>query len=74
MMLKSLSNVLRRLNNEIDIIYLVGGFGGCQYIYHSLKTKLDHDYGPNQFQIIVPKNAHLAVVKGAFQYRKHPEV
>ena len=74
MTLKSLSNVLRRLNNEIDIIYLVGGFGGCQYIYHSLKTKLDHDYGLNQFQIIVPKNAHLAVVKGAFQYCKHPEV
>lgn len=74
MMLKSLSKVLRRLNNEIDIIYLVGGFGGCQYIYHSLKTKLDHDYCRNQFQIIVPKNAHLAVVKGAFQYRKHPEI
>ena len=69
-----LKNCLERLDNKVHTIYLVGGFGGCQYMYYRVEKELKQLYGPNRFRIIVPKHPHLAVVEGACEYRKNPQL
>ena len=60
------------MDNKVRTIYLVGGFGGCQYMYYRVEEEMKKLYGPKQFRIIVPKHPHLAVVEGAFEYCKNP--
>ena len=69
-----LKNCLERLDNKVHTIFLVGGFGGCQYMYYRVEEALKQLYGPNGFRIIVPEHPHLAVVEGAFEYRKNPQL
>ena len=72
--LKILKTCLERLDKKVHTIYLVGGFGGCQYMYYRVRKALEELYGPNGFRIIVSKRPHLAVVEGAFQYCKNPKL
>ncbi len=58
--LRLLRDHLERLSETIQVIYLVGGFGGCPYLY----TKISELVGSTH-QIIVPPNPELAVVEGA---------
>ena len=68
-----LKNRLKQLNNNVHTIYLVGGFGGCQYIHYRVQQALNpHDFP--DINIIIPNSPHLAVVQGAFQYRKNPGI
>ena len=69
-----LKNILHELNNDVHVIFLVGGFGGCQYMYYRIQEALKHLYGPNRFTVIIPKSPQLPVVQGALQYRKNPEI
>ena len=69
-----LIKMLDDLNNDVSTIYLVGGFGGCRYMYYRVQELLKSRYGPNRFTVIIPKAAYLAVVEGAIQYRKNPEL
>ena len=50
-----LKNCLERLDNKVHTIFLVGGFGGCQYMYYRVEEALKQLYGRNGFRIIVPK-------------------
>ena len=71
--LESLQNILKQVESDIDTIYLVGGFGGCQYMYYRMQKALNpHD--SNRFKIVIPKRPHLAVVQGALRYRNNPEI
>ena len=72
--LQILKNILDELNNDVRTIFLVGEFGGCQYMYYCIQEALKPLYGENRFTVIIPKSPHLAVVQGAFQYRKNPEI
>ena len=49
-------------------VYLVGGFGGCQYIYRKLCNRFGESY-----KFITPENRYHAVVKGAAMMRKKPQ-
>ena len=46
-------------------VYLVGGFGGCQYIYNKLCARFGEKY-----KFITPEGRNHAVVKGAVMMRK----
>ena len=72
--LRILKNILDELNNDVHTIYLVGGFGGCQYMYYRIQEALIPLYGENRFTLTVPNSPHLAVVQGAIQYRKNPQI
>ena len=56
--------------DQINKIYLVGGFGGCKYMVRAIQeyfTSTHLDY-------IVPVEPAYAVVKGAVLYKQNPEV
>ena len=53
---------------EIDTIYLVGGFGGCPYIYNKIR-----EYPAfSKLRVITSRDHHLAVVKGAVLFQRNP--
>lgn len=64
-----ISDLLSTLSASIDVIYLVGGFGGCPYVYWQFVKKFG-----DQYQIIVPPNPEFAVVEGAVLFRTNPSV
>lgn len=67
-----IDNLLATLSNqrvEINTIYLVGGFGGCHYVYDLFRER----YGANR-QIIVPPNWEYAIVEGAVLFRANPGI
>ena len=72
--LANLKNIFMQVDNDLSTVFLVGGFGGCQYMYYRMQQALQTFYGPNRFRIIIPKKPHLAVVQGALQYCKIPEL
>ncbi len=65
--LSLVTNHLEQLSEEIQVIYLVGGFGGCPYLYSRIKETFGGAY-----QIIVPPNPELAVVEGAALFHYIP--
>ena len=54
---------------EIETIYIVGGFGGCQYIYNAI-TK---EFG-DRYKYITPTEHDFAVVCGAVIFRQNPNI
>ena len=56
--------------NQIEKIYLVGGFGGSSYIF---KTIQEH-FRSRNLRYIVPVEPAYAVVKGAVLYKQNPDV
>ena len=54
------------MDNKVRTIYLVGGFGGCQYMYYCVEEEMKQLYGDNGFRI--------AVAEGAFEYHKNPQL
>ena len=53
----------------IDTVYLVGGFGGSQYIYEKVKANLHHS-----IKVIMPREHKLATCKGAILFQHDPSV
>ena len=72
--LASLKDILIQLNNDVRTIFLVGGFGGCKYMYYRVQEELELLHVGDKIRIIVPDKPHLAVVQGAIQYCKNPEL
>lgn len=68
------SSVLDRLKGDIDTIYLVGGFGGCKYVYEKISSLNETNYREYNIRIIVPKDHSLAVAQGAVKYRLEPDI
>ena len=65
---------LEKIDYDITAIYLVGGFGGCQYVYskveEAIKLKTNKHQQPlTLFQLEFP---HLAVINGAVLWHKYP--
>ena len=63
---------LQRVEGKVDVVYLVGGFGGCKYTYHKLKCAIESKY-QSRVSLVVPKHHTLAVSQGAVLYRRNPE-
>ena len=53
----------------IDTVYVVGGFGGSQYIYDKVKANLHHS-----IKVVVPKEYKFAVCQGAVLFQQSPSV
>lgn len=67
--IESIQKVLNGVQEEIEAIYLVGGFGGCQYIYDSINVHFQYKY-----KVVVPEGPQHAVVRGAAMMGKNPEI
>ena len=68
-LLQCMSEALLSLDEEIETIYIVGGFGGCQYIYNAI-TK---EFG-NSYKYITPAEHDFAVVCGTVLFRQNPNI
>ena len=66
------SSALDRSPVAINKIYLVGGFGGCKYIYKTLSNFLQKR--GCKVDVIVPKLNELAVSRGAVILKQRPEI
>ena len=62
------------LEERVDTIYLVGGFGGCQYIYKKLEEAIRRYRGVHYDKIVCPEHPNLAIATGAVMWRKNPGV
>ena len=65
--IESVERVLSHVT-DVHTIYLVGGFGGCHYIYSEMKSHFGDNY-----KFITPRERQYAVVKGAVMLRKNPD-
>ena len=65
---------LEELKSRVDTIYLVGGFGGCQYIYKKLEESIRKYNGRIYHNIVCPEHAQLAIATGAVMWRKNPSI
>ena len=68
-MLECMSQTLRDVEANIDTIYLVGGFGGSQYIYKVITERFGDSY-----RYITPAEPDFAVIRGAVLFRKNPDI
>ena len=58
---------LGSLDFQVGIMYLVGAFGGCKYVFERIEKQV------KECQIVVPPSPNLAVVNGAVLWRKNPK-
>ena len=66
---KCVKEALDKVKGEVNVVYLVGGFGGCQFVERKLEEALD-----DAIQIVCPQQADLAVTIGAVMWRKNPDI
>ena len=58
---------------HIDVVYIAGGFGGCQYVYTWLKnTIFMHTNDRRKTLLLVPADHNMAVSRGAVLYCRNP--
>lgn len=67
--LSCIKSTIDELGGSVDVIYLVGGFGGCPYLYWKLMDEFGISY-----KCIVPPNPEYAVVEGSVLFRADPSV
>lgn len=63
---------LHNIDNDVTTMYLVGGFGGCSYVYSKVNEETWH--WQRKFTILQLEYPQLAVIRGAILWRKNPEV
>lgn len=68
-LLSCMARTMSEVETKIEAVYLVGGFGGCRYIYTAIKDR----FGP-KYRYIVPAEPNFAVVRGAVLYHRNPEL
>ena len=64
-----ITQTLDDIDETVDTVYLVGGFGGSLYMYNQLKQRL-----VNEYEYVIPEKPHLAVASGAVTFRRNPEL
>ena len=74
-----IEGVFGELREQVDTIYLVGGFGGCKYTYEKVLSMVrdkfqDWERKEEQLRVIVPDEHKLAVAHGAVKYRLKPDI
>ena len=65
--LECTESVLSKLTSQVDTIFLVGGFGGCNYVYQHVKEMVNTKFHL-KYRIIVPLDCKLAIVLGAILF------
>ena len=56
-------------DEELETIYIVGGFGGSKYIYNAITE----EFG-DRYKYITPTEHDFAVVRGAVLFRQNPNI
>ena len=68
--IQCIKETLEDVDGKIEKIHLVGGFGGCKYLFREIKAK----FGDQNYQYVVPCEPAYAVVKGAVLHRLKPNI
>ena len=68
------TEVLSKFQDIIDTIYVVGGFGGCDYVYKYIQEKVQEKYSQKCYSFLKPIQPDLAVIRGATAFRCNPGV
>lgn len=71
--IEAMVTILGDLDDRINTFYLVGGFGGCKYLYRNLSNAIEKNLGKTQCRVLVPKTPKLAVANGAVMWRENPD-
>ena len=58
---------------KLEAVYLVGGFGGCNFIKKVVQDRLQDQYGP-ELDVFVPIDHKMAIACGAIIFRRNPEI
>ena len=72
--LECIKGVFAQLEERVDTVFLVGGFGGCKYTYGKISAMLKDEFPTRNIRVFVPKEHSLAVSLGAVKYRLKPDV
>lgn len=64
---EAISESIQDLEGKIDGIYLVGGFGGSNYVY----TAINEEFG-REYKCIRPHDPHFSVISGAVLFGLNP--
>ncbi len=67
--LKCMAQTLEHVEGKIETIYIVGGFGGCNYLYSAITERFGEAY-----KYVTPAESDFAVVRGAVIFRRNPEI
>ena len=67
--LQCMSQTLSEVEEKVDTIYLVGGFGGSKYIYAKIT-----EYFGDKYKYVTPLKPDFAVIRGAVLFRKNPDI
>ena len=62
-----------KVKEKLEAVYLVGGFGSCNFIKKIVQDNLQEQLG-TELDVFVPINQKLAVVCGAIIFRRNPEI
>ena len=65
-----IDNAIEFIKRDPKILYLVGGFGGCQCVARYIRDA----YKDQGIRVIIPHNPDLAVVRGACLYFKNKPI
>lgn len=67
--LKCIADTLGNVKGKVEKFYIVGGFGGCHYLYKKITERFGDVYS-----YITPSGPDFAVVLGAVLFRRNPDV
>ena len=62
------------LKDPINIVYLVGGFGGCKFVSQKIEEAISEYHNILYDNVVYSKHPDLAVVTGAVMWRKDPNI
>ena len=64
---------IKGAGKKLEAVYLVGGFGGCNFIKKVVQDRLQDRYGP-ELDVFVPIHHKMAIACGAIIFRRNPEI
>jgi len=67
--LQCIAEVMKSLEDRIKMVYLVGGFGGCPYLYKAIT-----EHFGDRYTYVTPTGSEFAVVRGAVLFRHNPDI
>ena len=69
---RCIMEALDKTDANISTLYLVGGFGGCDFVHTKVSEALRLAYPMKQYHVFRPEMSNLAIVNGAVMWRKNP--
>ena len=66
--LECIARTLKDIEEKIEKLYIVGGFGGCKYLSKAVRERF------SDYECIIPREPSYAVVRGAVLCVLHPDM